>query len=58
MVGSIYEADHLMLLPTEYLSSRSYGFGEEDFLFFSIKSLWELMIGRIFVGDHFMLLHT
>ena len=34
MFGSIYVANHLTLLQTEYLSSGAYGFGEEDFFFF------------------------
>ena len=31
----IYVDDHLTLLQTKYLSSRPYGFREEDFLSFS-----------------------
>ena len=31
MVGRIYVDDHLTLLHTKYLSSRPYGFREEDF---------------------------
>ena len=71
MVGRIYVGDHLMLLHTKYLSSRPYGFREEDFWNFSHhKSMGDNehrgvanldprgMIGRIYVGDHLMLLHT
>ena len=63
--------DHLMLLHTKYLSSGPYGFREEDFLSCShYKSMgankpWSNanldprgMAGRIYVDDHFTLLHT
>ena len=42
-VGRIYKEDHYTLLLTKYESSGLCGFGEEDFLFFPIVSLWELM---------------
>ena len=67
MVGKIYVGDYLTLLHTIYLSSEPYGFREEDFLFFSIRSLWELMspgawpiwtLGAIYLGDHLALLDT
>ena len=43
MVGRIYVGDHLTLLHTKYLSSRPYGFIEEDFEVFPIIILWEIM---------------
>ena len=71
MFGRIYVDEHLMLLHTKYLSSGPYGFREEDFWSFShYKSMGDNehrgvanldpsgMIGRIYVGDHLMLLHT
>ena len=42
-VGRIYKEDHYALLLTKYESSWPCGFGEEDFLYFSHVSLWELM---------------
>ena len=43
-VGRIYKEDHSTLLHTNYESSGSCGFGEEDFFYvFPIVSLWELM---------------
>ena len=35
-VGRIYKEDHYTLLHIKYESSGSYGFGEEDFLCFSM----------------------
>ena len=72
MVGRIYKDDHYTLLLTKYESSGPCGFGEEDFFYvFPIVSLWELMthgagpfltprgmIGRIYIEDHYTLLHT
>ena len=72
MVARIYVGDHLSLLHTKYLNSGPYGFNEEIFeVFFFIISLWELMspvgmanldprgiAGRIYEGDHLMLLNT
>ena len=66
MIGRIYVDDHLTLIHTKYLSSRSYGFREKYFFFvFShYKSIGANeprsvvnidprgMIGRIYVGDH------
>ena len=44
LVGRIYVVDHYYtLLHTEYLSSGSHGFGEEDLLMFSRIILWEFM---------------
>ena len=34
MIGMIYVGDHLTLIHTKYLSSRSYGFREKYFLSF------------------------
>ena len=45
-VGRIYKEDHFTLLHTKYESSGPCGFGEEDFLCFSIICLWELMTPR------------
>ena len=65
--------DHYTLLHTKYISLGPHGFREEDFfkLLFFIISLWEVMtplgvanldprgmVGRIYVGDHYTLLHT
>ena len=70
MVGRIYVGDHLMLLHTKYLTSEPYGFREEDLSFSHFKSMGANeprgvanldprgMVGRIYVGDHLMLLHT
>ena len=71
MVGRIYEGDHLTLLNAKYLSSGLRDFREEDFLNFShYKSMGANeprgvanldlrgMVGRIYVGGHFTLLHT
>ena len=65
--GRIYVGDHLLL----HTNSGLYGFREEDFSSFShYKSMGDNehrglanldprgMIGRIYVGDHLMLLHT
>ena len=71
MVGRIYKEDHYTLLHTKYESSGPCGFGEEDFLCFShCKSMGANdsrggaifdprgMIGRIYIEDHYKLLHT
>ena len=71
MIGRIYVGDHLLLLHTKYLTSGPYGFREEDFLRFShYKSMGvnepqgranlnpRGMVGRIYVGDYLMFLHT
>ena len=66
MVGRIYVGDHTTLLHTKSVSSRPYGFREDDFgRFFSYTSLYKYMtpwgvasldprglLGRIYVGDH------
>ena len=70
-VGRIYKEDHYKLLLTKYESSGPCGFGEEDFLCFShCKSMGANdprggaifdprgMIGRIYIADHYTLLHT
>ena len=72
MVGRIYVGDHLTLLNTKYLRSGPHGFREEDF-FLSFShyrsmranepqgvAIWDPrgMVGRIYVGYHFTLLHT
>ena len=68
MVGRIYVGEHLMLLHIKYL--RSNGFREDFWSFSHYKSMGDNehrgvasldpsgMIGRIYVGDHLMLLHT
>ena len=72
MVGRIHKEDHYTLLLTKYESSGPLGFGEEDlFLCFSyFKSMGANdprggaifdprgMIGRIYIEDHYTLLHT
>ena len=71
-VGRIHKEDHYTLLNTKYESSGSCGFGEEDFFlcFSHCKSMgandpWggaifdpRGMIGRIYIEDHYTLLHT
>ena len=70
-VGRIYKEDHYTLLLTKYESSGPCGFGEEDFFMFShCKSMGANdprggaifdprgMIGRIYIEDHYTLLHT
>ena len=70
-VGRIYKEDHYTLLLTKYESSGPCGFGEEDFLCFSLcKSMGANdlrggaifyargMIGRIYIDDHYTLLYT
>ena len=67
-VGRIYKEDHYTLLLTKYESSGPCGFGEEDFfMFFShCKSMGANgaifdprgMIGRIYIEDHYTLLHN
>ena len=69
MIGRIYIGDYLTLLHTKYLSSGLCGFREEDFRSLShYKSMGANegvtnydprgMVGRIYEGDHLMLLHT
>ena len=73
MVGRIYVGDHLTLLHTKYLGSGPYGFREEVFFlsFSHYKSLGTnecqgmanlvprgMTPGRIYVGDHLILLYT
>ena len=65
MIGRIYVGDHLMLLHTKYLSSKPYGFRQEDF-FSHYKAMGangprgvakldpRVIIGRIYVGYHKM----
>ena len=43
LIGRVYVRDHQTLLHTKYVSCGPNGFREEDFLSFSIISLWELM---------------
>ena len=71
LIGRIYVGDHYTLLHTKYISCGPHGFREENFFsFFHYKSMvangpwgvaslgpWDL-IGRIYVGDHYTLLHT
>ena len=71
-VGRIYKEDHYTLLLTKYESSGPCGFGEEDFFscFSHCKSMAANdprdeaifdprgMIGRIYIEDHYTLLHT
>ena len=71
-VGRIYKEDHYTLLLTKYESSGPCGFGGEDFFFyvFPFKSMGANdprggaifdprgMIGRIYIEDHYTLLHT
>ena len=71
MVGRIYVRYHLTLLHNKYISSGPFGFREEDFLSIShYKSMGANepqgvanldprgMVGRIYVGDHLLLVHT
>ena len=71
LIARIFVVDHYTLLHTKNMSSGPHGFRQEDFLCFPIISLWELMtprvwpvwtprglIARIFVVDHYTLLHT
>ena len=71
-VGRIYKEDHYTLLLTKYESSGPCGFGEEDFfyVFSHCKSMGANdprggaifdprgTIGRIYIEDHYTLLHT
>ena len=71
-VGRIYKEEHYTLLQTKYESSGPCGFGEEDFFlcFSHCKSMAAYdprgraifdhrgMIGRIYIEDHYTLLHT
>ena len=43
MIGRIYVEYHLTLLHSKYTSFRPCGFREEDFKFFPIISLWQIM---------------
>ena len=71
LIGRIYVGDHYTLLHTQYISCGAHGFREEDFLSFShYKSMTANdpqgmaslnprgLIGRIYVVDHYTLLHT
>ena len=71
LIGKIYVGDHYTLLYTKYISSGPHGFREDDFLSFSnYKSVGANdprgmasldprgLIGRIYVGVHYTLLHT
>ena len=68
LIGRKYVGDHYTLLYTQYISCGPQGFREEDFLsFFHYKSndprgIASLdprgLIGRIYVVDHYTLLHT
>ena len=70
-VGRIYKEEHYTLLQTKYESSGLWFRRRFFFMFFPIVSLWELitpgavpffdprgMIGRIYIEDHYTLLHT
>ena len=71
-VGRIYKEDNYTLLHTKYENSGPCGFGEEDFFlcFSHCKSMGANeprggaifdprgMIGRIYIEDHYTLLHT
>ena len=72
MVGRIYKEDHYTLLLTKYESSGPCGFGVEDF-FLCISHCKSMgandprggaifdprgMIGRIYIENHYTLLHT
>ena len=71
LIGRIYAGDHNTLLHTQYISSGPHGFRKEDFLSFSHNKSVEAndardmasldpwgLIGRIYVVDHYTLLHT
>ena len=73
LIGRIHVGDHQTLLSIKYISSEPNSFIEEAFFFFNIshyKSMgandpWGVasldprcLIGRIYVGDHYTLLHT
>ena len=70
LIGRIYVVDHYTFLHTKYISSGPHGFREEDFLSFSILSLWQQMTFAVWpiwtpgaywqdlVGDHLTSLHT
>ena len=71
LIGRIYGGDHYTLLHTQYISCGPHGFREEDFFnFLHFKSRgandpWGMasldprgLIGRIYVVDHYTLLHT
>ena len=68
--GRIYKEDHYTLLLTKYESSGPCGFGEDFLCFSHCKSMGANdpldgaifdprgMIGRIYIEDHYTLLHT
>ena len=71
LIGRMYVVDHYTLLHTKYISSGPHGIREEDFLSFSyyksmgandLRGVANLdprgMVGRIYVGDHLISLHT
>ena len=70
IVGRIYIGDHLTWLHIKNLSSGPYSFREDFPKFSHYKSMGANeprdmanldlrgMVGRIFIGDHLMLLHT
>ena len=64
MVGRIYKEYHYTLLHTNYESSWTCGFGEEDFNIFPMTPLGQACmspmgtLGRIYKEDHYTLLHT
>ena len=71
LIGRIHVGDHYTLLHTQYISSGPHSVREEDFLSFShykpmgANDPWGMasldpmgLIGRIYVVDHYTLLHT
>ena len=71
LIGRIYVGDHYTLLHTQNIICGPHGFREEDFLsFLHYKSMGANdprgvasldprdLIGRIYVVDHYTLLHT
>ena len=71
LIGRIYGGDHNTLLHTQYISCEPHGFREEDVLSFTdYKSMGANdpqdvasldprgLIGRIYVVEHYTLLHT
>ena len=71
LIGRIYVGDHYTLVHTKYISCGPHDSGEKDFLFFShyksmgandLQGVASLdprgLIGRIYLGDHYTLLHT
>ena len=71
LIGRVYVGDHFTLLHSQYISCGPHGFREEDLLiFFHYKSKGangpqgvasldpRSLIGRIYVVDHYTLIHT